>query len=137
MAMPERSGYKVDGGWASGTDNLNGTNVPQQMTVDSRTGTPLPTEYKASSFVEFVDGFVSGTSDEFVAYIATGSNTSGGTAGGTGSENIYRYGFNGKENDKDAGEGIQDYGMRIYDTRLGKFLSVDPLAKDYPWYSPY
>jgi RHS repeat-associated protein len=51
--------------------------------------------------------------------------------------NKYRYGFNGKENDKDAGEGIQDYGMRIYDNRLGKFLSVDPLAKQYPWYSPY
>ncbi len=31
----------------------------------------------------------------------------------------------------------QDYGMRIYDPRIGKFLSVDPLTKDYPWYSPY
>ena len=49
----------------------------------------------------------------------------------------YRYGFNGKENDKDAGEGIQDYGMRIYDTRLGKFLSLDPLTKSYPWFTPY
>jgi RHS repeat-associated protein len=49
----------------------------------------------------------------------------------------YRYGFNGKENDKDAGEGIQDYGMRIYNSRLGKFLSVDPISKTYPWYSPY
>ena len=49
----------------------------------------------------------------------------------------YRYGFNGKENDKDAGEGVQDYGMRIYDGRLGKFFSVDPLTRSYPWYSPY
>lgn len=51
----------------------------------------------------------------------------------------YRYGFNGKENDNDVkGEGgQQDYGMRIYDPRLGKFLSVDPLSKSYPWYSPY
>ena len=49
----------------------------------------------------------------------------------------YRYGFNGKENDKDAGEGIQDYGMRIYDARLGKFLSVDPLTKTYPFLTPY
>lgn len=51
----------------------------------------------------------------------------------------YRYGFNGKENDnevKGTGNG-QDYGMRIYDTRLGKFLSVDPLTKSYPFYSPY
>jgi RHS repeat-associated protein len=51
----------------------------------------------------------------------------------------YRYGFNGKENDNEVkGEGNQqDYGMRIYDTRLGRFLSVDPLTEDYPFYTPY
>jgi|GEM_PF-1632458 len=51
----------------------------------------------------------------------------------------YRYGFNGKEEDDEVkGDGNQqDYGMRIYDTRLGRFLSVDPIAKEYPWYSPY
>jgi RHS repeat-associated protein len=51
----------------------------------------------------------------------------------------YRYGFNGKENDNEVkGEGNQqDYGMRIYDPRLGRFLSVDPISKMYPWYSPY
>ena len=53
------------------------------------------------------------------------------------SSSTYRYGFNGKENDKDAGEGIQDYGARIYNTRLGRFLIVDPLDKQYPWYTPY
>ncbi|RYE18735.1 MAG: hypothetical protein EOP51_21320, partial [Sphingobacteriales bacterium] len=51
----------------------------------------------------------------------------------------YRYGFNGKENDKEVkGEGNQqDYGMRIYDGRIGKFLSVDPLEKEYPMLTPY
>jgi RHS repeat-associated protein len=51
----------------------------------------------------------------------------------------YRYGFNGKENDNDVkGEGNQqDYGMRIYDPRLGRFLSVDPLTKEYPELTPY
>ena len=51
----------------------------------------------------------------------------------------YRYGFNGKENDNEVkGEGNQqDYGMRIYDPRLGRFLSVDPLMKEYPWNSTY
>lgn len=49
----------------------------------------------------------------------------------------YRYGFNGKENDKDAGEGIQDYGMRINDVRLGRFLSIDPITKSYPMLTPY
>jgi RHS repeat-associated protein len=51
----------------------------------------------------------------------------------------YRYGFNGKESDNEvSGNGNQyDYGFRIYNPRLGKFLSVDPLLKDYPWYTPY
>ena len=31
----------------------------------------------------------------------------------------------------------QDYGLRIYDPRIGKFLSVDPLTASYPWYTPY
>ena len=51
----------------------------------------------------------------------------------------YRFGFNGKENDNEVkGTGNQqDYGMRIYDPRLGRFLSVDPLTTSYPYYSPY
>jgi RHS repeat-associated protein len=52
----------------------------------------------------------------------------------------YRYGFNGKENDNDVKGvegGQQDYGMRIYDPRLGRFLSVDPLKDEFPWNSPY
>jgi RHS repeat-associated protein len=51
----------------------------------------------------------------------------------------YRYGFNGKENDNEVkGEGNQqDYGMRIYDPRLGRFLSVDPITKKYPELTPY
>ena len=57
------------------------------------------------------------------------------SSAGTG----YRYGFNGKENDPEVkGIGAQyDYGFRIYDSRLGRFLSVDPLAKSYPWNSTY
>jgi len=53
--------------------------------------------------------------------------------------NLYRYGFNGKENDNDVkGEGNQqDYGMRIYDPRLVRFLSVDPIAAIYPELTPY
>jgi len=49
----------------------------------------------------------------------------------------YRYGFNGKENDKDIENAAQDYGMRIYDGRLGRFLSVDPITKKYPELTPY
>ena len=53
--------------------------------------------------------------------------------------NAYRYGFNGKENDNEVkGAGNQqDYGMRIYNPRIGKFLSVDPLTKQYSSLTPY
>ncbi len=51
----------------------------------------------------------------------------------------YLFGFNGKESDDEvSGDGNQyDYGFRIYNPRLGRFLSVDPLTKQYPWYTPY
>lgn len=52
----------------------------------------------------------------------------------------YKYGFNGKENDPETvgtGQGTQDYGMRIYNPALGKFLSVDPIASSYPELTPY
>jgi RHS repeat-associated protein len=50
----------------------------------------------------------------------------------------YRYGFNGKEKDKDMNSlTAYDYGFRIYNPGIGKFLSVDPLTQSYPWYTPY
>ncbi|MES2733636.1 MAG: RHS repeat-associated core domain-containing protein [Bacteroidota bacterium] len=51
----------------------------------------------------------------------------------------YWYGFNGKEMDKDLGGGKvnYDYGFRIYNPELGKFLSVDPLTKEYAELTPY
>lgn len=51
----------------------------------------------------------------------------------------YRYGFNGKEKDDELkGNGNSyDYGFRIYDTRLGRWMSEDPIAKKYPELSPY
>lgn len=51
----------------------------------------------------------------------------------------FRYGFNGKESDSETyGNGnIYDYGFRIYNPRLGKFLSVDPLTSSFPWFTTY
>jgi RHS repeat-associated protein len=50
----------------------------------------------------------------------------------------YRYGFNGKEQDKETtGTSTYDYGFRIYNPALGRFLSVDPLTKTYPALTPY
>jgi RHS repeat-associated protein len=47
----------------------------------------------------------------------------------------YRYGFNGKELDNEVVQ--YDYGFRIYDPRLVRFKSVDPLTQSYPWNSTY
>jgi RHS repeat-associated protein len=57
----------------------------------------------------------------------------------SGFVSTYRYGFNGKEKDDEVSGGGNDYdyGARIYNPRLGRFLSIDPLASDYPFYSPY
>jgi RHS repeat-associated protein len=55
--------------------------------------------------------------------------------GGSWSSSKYRYGFNGKENDKETG--WQDYGFRIYDRDISKFLSIDPLIKKYASLTPY
>ena len=49
--------------------------------------------------------------------------------------NIGRHAFNGKEFDSETS--TQDYGMRIYNPALGRFLSVAPLSKKFPWYTPY
>ncbi|HET6225419.1 MAG TPA: RHS repeat-associated core domain-containing protein, partial [Bacteroidia bacterium] len=51
----------------------------------------------------------------------------------------YRYGFNGQEKDDEVvGNGNQlDYGARVYDPRLGRFLSIDPLSAKYPMLSTY
>jgi RHS repeat-associated protein len=54
----------------------------------------------------------------------------------------FRFAFNGKELDNEVyGFGnFQDYGARMYNTRLGRFISPDPLIvgqKKYAWLSGY
>lgn len=59
----------------------------------------------------------------------------------------HRYGFNGKEMDNEVREEATtgtsgtgnhyDYGFRVYDPRIAKFLSVDPLAPEYPMLTTY
>lgn len=36
-----------------------------------------------------------------------------------------------------GGGSTYDYGFRIYNPQIAKFLSVDPLTSSYPWYTPY
>jgi RHS repeat-associated protein len=139
MLMPGRAGALTASGlWQqSGSGNA----LQANPSYDSRTGNE-PLEYRATQSITFLPGFESGEGDAFEAYITTdnGGSGSGGTGtGGVFASGGYRYGFNGKENDDEVkGEGNQqDYGKRIYDPRLGRFLSTDPLAKSFPWYSPF
>ncbi|PLX01110.1 MAG: hypothetical protein C0594_14405 [Marinilabiliales bacterium] len=54
--------------------------------------------------------------------------------------NGYRFGFQGQEKDDEI-TGVTgshlDFGARVYDSRIGRFLSLDPKMKDYPFMSSY
>lgn len=51
----------------------------------------------------------------------------------------YSYGFNGMERDGELkGESNSyDFGARMYDPRVGRFLSLDPKSINFPFHSPY
>lgn len=59
-----------------------------------------------------------------------------GRSGGTSDT---RYGFQGQEKDDEIyGEGnAYAFEYRMHDPRLGRFWSIDPLNRKYPFYSPY
>jgi RHS repeat-associated protein len=52
---------------------------------------------------------------------------------------VYLYGFGGQEKDDEIkGTGNSyDMGARLYDPRIGRTPSIDPLANKYPYVSPY
>ena len=70
-------------------------------------------------------------------YSNSGERNSGVSAGLEGFN--YRYHFNNKESDNEViGEGNSyDFGARMYDSRLGRWWSVDPLANIFPFESYY
>lgn len=59
--------------------------------------------------------------------------------GRTFNSGSYRYGFNGMEKDNEVkGNGNSlDFGARMFDARLGRWLSLDPMQVKYPDLSPY
>ncbi len=68
-------------------------------------------------------------------YYAFGSMMNGRKYTGDG----YRYGFNGKEKDNEISveAGDYDFGARIYDSRIGRWLSLDALTNKYSSLSGY
>ena len=85
------------------------------------------------------------TADTIVAYtsdISSVAFTSGFGAplqGMTWSAGSDPLAFNGKRKDDEVyGSGnLYDYGARMYDSRLGRFLSTDPYFKKFAYYTPY
>ncbi len=49
----------------------------------------------------------------------------------------YRYGFQNQEQDQELWEGAVSFNYRVEDARLGRFFSVDPLHRKFPWNSTY
>ncbi|MFC6859202.1 DUF6443 domain-containing protein [Zunongwangia atlantica] len=50
---------------------------------------------------------------------------------------IKKYRYNGKEIQDELGLNIYDYGARMYDPSVGRFISTDPLADKYYEHTPY
>jgi len=67
------------------------------------------------------------------------SNDYPGGEGSYETYGYYRYGFNGQEkSDEIYGEGnAYDFGERIFDPRIGRWLSLDPESYKFPGSSPY
>jgi RHS repeat-associated protein len=59
--------------------------------------------------------------------------------GRTQQVDFYRRGFNGMEKDDEVkgGGNSYDFGARLYDVRVGRWMTVDPLATKYTSWSPY
>jgi RHS repeat-associated protein len=51
--------------------------------------------------------------------------------------NNYTFGFNGMEKDNEVGQGYYTTLYRPYDSRIGRWITVDPEEKKYPEVSPY
>jgi RHS repeat-associated protein len=56
---------------------------------------------------------------------------------GRGFSIVSKYSFNGQERDIEVGNENYSFSYRMYESRICKFLSVDPLIAKFPYYSPF
>ena len=93
------------------------------------TDTKIPVDFDNNLIVESYTAVVISATD----YSPFGV----GLYGRSWSEESYRYGFQNQEEDKELWEGAVNYKYRVEDPRLGRFFSVDPLTKKFPFLTSY
>ena len=53
---------------------------------------------------------------------------------GSGGTNDYRYGYQGQYSEKDGETGWNNFELRMYDSRIARWLQIDPQRQ---YHSPY
>jgi RHS repeat-associated protein len=92
---------------------------------------PLPVDWNVDGAVDCFKAEIVSTTD----YYPFGAPMAGRTL----FSSSYRYGFNGmvKDDEISVDGGDYDFGARMYDSRLGRWWSLDALQVEYPSLSPY
>ncbi|MBC7390409.1 MAG: hypothetical protein H7329_14425, partial [Opitutaceae bacterium] len=128
MQMPGRHGFATETGTWHGSYAFS---IPPYLFVDHRGGN-TPLEYVASQTIELSNGFLTGAgSDNYVAYIADSASMAALDSAYQLVGGGYRYGFNGMEEDRDILHNDYTTLNRIYDSRIARWLSVDPKEEEY------
>jgi len=132
---------KVDKGTASTVNIVIFYNCPS---MTSNAGSPS-VAYSAVNGINTFN-FTSTTGYVFIQVRQTGtyyfddvSIVNNAAVGTVVHDMVHRYGFNGMERDDELkGSGNSyDFGARMVDPRLGRWLTIDPQAIKYPGLSPY
>ncbi|MEW7291265.1 DUF6443 domain-containing protein [Aquimarina sp. 2304DJ70-9] len=60
-----------------------------------------------------------------------------GSVSSLGNSTAQKFKYNGKELQEELGLNTYDYGARMYDPAIGRFMQIDPHSYSYPWATPY
>jgi RHS repeat-associated protein len=151
-----------NGNWSVNLFDINNNALASHSLAEGDNAITLTTGATASARIRFIYNqnndditytftnfsLVDITGDSLLTYVAEvvsatdyspfGAPLSGRTWYGDTS-NKYRFHFNGHEADNEVygGNNVLDFGARIYNSRLGKFITLDPLQFKFPDMSPY